>query len=237
MKETKAKIFMVSLGVALFFSFIVSATVQLLKDKQEENVRLDRLKHIFSLVENGSIEPKVLLVDIKTGDSKEVTSDVDFFNNFRLLATGEGAVKINKKDDFIGVGSHPRYMPVYLFYDGDKLINAVFFVYGNGLWSTMYGFLSLKGDLRTIQGITFFDQKETPGLGGEVDNPIWKAKWEGKKLFDDDGRFRFSVSKGSDQFSVDGLSGATLTTRGVDNIVKFWFGDNGYKKFLERLKG
>ena len=58
---------------------------------------------------------------------------------------------------------------------------------GNGLWSTLYGFLALDADTRTVVGITFYEHKETPGLGGEVDNPRWKALWPGRKAFLDEG--------------------------------------------------
>lgn len=237
MKESKLRIFTVSLIVALFFSFLVSLSVYLLKEKQDYNIKQDRLNHILSIVNDNSLEMKTVLVDIKTGNYQKIESDSDFFKNFRILATDKTAIKINKKDDLIGIGSHPSRMPAYLFYRGDKIEKIVLLIYGNGLWSTMYGFISLNKDLNTISGITFFDQKETPGLGGEVDNPNWKKQWQNKKLFNEKGELVFKVSKGSDQFSVDGLSGATMTTKGVDNIVKYWFGPNGYQKFLKQLKG
>ncbi len=237
MRESKLRIFTVSLIVALFFSFLVSLSVYLLKEKQDYNIKQDRLNHILSIVNDNTFQMKTIMVDIKTGNYEKIDSDAEFFKNFRLLATDKTAIKIPKKDDLIGVGSHPSKIPAYLFYRGDKIEKIVLLVFGNGLWSTMYGFISLNSDLNTIEGITFFEQKETPGLGGEVDNPNWKKQWKSKKLFDDKGELKFKVSKGVDQFSVDGLSGATMTTKGVENIIKYWFGPNGYKKFLEKLKG
>jgi Na+-transporting NADH:ubiquinone oxidoreductase subunit C len=237
MKETKLRIFTVSLIVSLFFSFLVSLSVYLLKEKQDFNIKQDRLKHILSLVDQKDLEMRIALIDIKTGDYEFINSDTDFFKNFRLLSTDQTAIKIKKDEDIIGIGSHPSKMPAYLFFKNGNLERVVLFVYGNGLWSTMYGFIGISGDLNTITGITFFDQKETPGLGGEVDNPNWKKLWKGKKLFDEMGNFRFKVSKGIDEYSVDGLSGATMTTKGVNNIIKFWFGLNGYGKFLRKIKG
>lgn len=237
MKETKLRIFFVSLVVALFFSFLVSLSVYLLKEKQDSNIQQDRLKHILSLVGDRELQMNIVMVDIKTGKYEHINSDSVFFKNFKVLSTGENAIKIPKKDDIIGIGSHPSKMPAYIFSKDGKLKKIVLFVYGNGLWSTMYGFIGLSEDLNTIEGITFFDQKETPGLGGEVDNPNWKKQWRGKKLFDNEGNFKFTVSKGIDQFSVDGLSGATMTTKGVNNIIRYWFGPNGYGKFLENIKG
>jgi Na+-transporting NADH:ubiquinone oxidoreductase subunit C len=91
--------------------------------------------------------------------------------------------------------------------------------------------------------VTFYDHAETPGLGGEVDNPRWKDSWKGKQAIDETGKVKIEVLKGvvdtsrpESKYQIDGLSGATLTTRGVDNIVKFWLGDDGYGSLLKRLK-
>jgi Na+-transporting NADH:ubiquinone oxidoreductase subunit C len=122
----------------------------------------------------------------------------------------------------------------------DTIQQVVLPIYGKGLWGTLYGYLALKSDLTTIQGITFYQHKETPGLGGEVDNPSWKAQWDGVQLFDENGTPAANVFKGpaptDDQYSVDGLSGATITCRGVTNLVRYWASDDGYGPFLKNLE-
>ena len=97
--------------------------------------------------------------------------------------------------------------------------------------------------MNTVVGLGFYDHQETPGLGGEVDNPRWKALWEGKKLFNPDGSIAISVIKGSvdtsvkgSEYKVDGLSGATLTTKGVHNLIQFWLGKDGYGPFIANMK-
>jgi Na+-transporting NADH:ubiquinone oxidoreductase subunit C len=116
-------------------------------------------------------------------------------------------------------------------------------IHGYGLWGTLYGFLSLEGDGNTVIGLGFYEHKETPGLGAEVDNPKWKAIWPGKKVYDDQGEVAVQVVKGgvdkaSDEaiHQVDGLSGATLTSRGVENLLRFWLGDEGFGPFLAKLR-
>ncbi|MFY9179308.1 MAG: NADH:ubiquinone reductase (Na(+)-transporting) subunit C, partial [Venatoribacter sp.] len=113
-------------------------------------------------------------------------------------------------------------------------------VHGYGLWSTLYGFVALKDDLNTLVGLGFYSHAETPGLGGEVDNPKWKALWPGKKLYKEGDKVALTVIKGhaeaSDPYHVDGLSGASLTSRGVDHLVKFWLGEQGFGKFISNLK-
>ena len=114
---------------------------------------------------------------------------------------------------------------------------------GSGLWSTLYGFLALEADLNTVAGIGFYEHAETPGLGGEVDNPLWKAKWVGKLVYGDDAGVALGVIKGEVDLSrpaaihqIDGLSGATLTSKGVHNLIRFWLGENGFEAFLVNLK-
>jgi Na+-transporting NADH:ubiquinone oxidoreductase subunit C len=127
--------------------------------------------------------------------------------------------------------------------DENGLSKVILPVRGYGLWSTMSGFVALDKDLNTVLGFGFYDQKETPGLGGEVDNPKWKQLWIGKKIYSESGEVEISVVKGHVDdatpdagYKVDGLSGATLTSNGVSNLMKFWMGDKGYKPFLTNLK-
>ena len=102
----------------------------------------------------------------------------------------------------------------------------------------LYGYLALAPDARTIVGITFYQHKETPGLGGEVDNPRWKSLWPGRLAYDERGNPAIRVKKGpagsveEDPYQVDGLSGATITSRGVTNLLRFWLGDDGFGPYL-----
>ena len=124
---------------------------------------------------------------------------------------------------------------------GERVDALILPVRGYGLWSTLYGFLAVDADLNTVLGLRFYQHAETPGLGGEVDNPRWKALWPGKRLFDSDGQLRLRVGKagGDEQDSrwrVDALAGATLTSNGVNNMIRFWLGPQGYGPYLKRLR-
>ena len=99
---------------------------------------------------------------------------------------------------------------------------------GYGLWSTLYGFLALEPDLNTVKGITFYRHGETPGLGGEVDNLQWQEQWRGKHILDESGQVvGVQLKKGTvdsqipweKDHMVDGLSGATITSNGVNRFV------------------
>lgn len=126
--------------------------------------------------------------------------------------------------------------------DAGEVEMLVLPIEGYGLWGTLYGFLALGADTRTIEGITYYQHKETPGLGGEVDNPSWKALWPGRKAFGDDWQPQIEVVKGragkpgEDPYRVDGLSGATITSRGVTNMLHFWLGPEGFGPYLEKFR-
>ena len=126
--------------------------------------------------------------------------------------------------------------------DAGGLDKIILPIRGYGLWSTMYGFMALESDGNTVAGLGFYGHGETPGLGGEIDNPNWKAIWPGKQVYEGDQVaiqvLKGSVPMGSDekQWQVDGLSGATLTTKGVDKLVRYWLGEQGFKPLLENLR-
>jgi len=136
----------------------------------------------------------------------------------------------------------PKHAQVYHVLDGETVAKIVLPVEGKGLWSTLYGFLVLENDTNTIGGITFYKHGETPGLGGEVDNPKWKAKWEGRKAYDDSGAPAISVVKGyvgpaeEDPYKVDALSGATITSNGVSFLMTLWLGEDGFGPYLEKFR-
>ena len=142
-----------------------------------------------------------------------------------------------------GVQRLPRQALVYELRNAAGQLDLVILpISGMGLWSTLYGFIALDADLETIRGITYYEHLETPGLGGEVDNPRWKALWPGRKAFDDDETVSIEVIRGragapeDDPHRVDGLAGATMTSRGVTNMLQLWLGEHGFRPYLDRLR-
>lgn len=143
-------------------------------------------------------------------------------------------------EDLAKIKRLEKYAAVYVLAKDDHIDKLILPIHGYGLWSTLYGFLALESDLKTIKGLGFYSHAETPGLGGEVDNPKWKQLWEGKHLLDEQGKLAIRVIKGKaaegNMNDVDGLSGATLTSRGVNNLVRFWMADAQFGKFLTHLQ-
>ncbi len=154
------------------------------------------------------------------------------------------AVKIPPKLDLAKIKQREPAAPVYLIQDDSGNIRQYIFpVYGKGLWSTLYGFLALDADLKTIRGITFYEHAETPGLGGEVDNEKWQASWQGKIAFNEESQPIIDVIKGTveptatgSEHQIDGLSGATITSTGVENLVNYWLGPDAFGPYLQKQR-
>jgi len=151
------------------------------------------------------------------------------------------STKLEKKEDVPGIKKRENFSHVYMLKseDGSQIEKYVFPVRGMGLWSLMQGYLAVEPDFQTVAGLTFYQQAETPGLGGEVENPQWKAKWREKLIFDGDGDVALEVSKGdqtNNDYGVDALSGATITSNGVSNMIEFWLGEKGFGPFIDAQK-
>ena len=245
--------FIVATGVCVFWSVLVSTAAVGLRERQEANKVEERKRNI--LVAAGLYDAKVPLdesfkqveakiVDLETGEFvSESELNPEQYDQRTAAKDPALGVDIEKGDDLAGIKRREKYSFVYLVEKDGKVDQVVLPINGKGLWSTLYGFLSLDDDMKTIRGITFYEHAETPGLGGEVDNPNWKAKWVERLAFDDDGSVRIEVIRGSvDQsrpeavHQVDGLAGATLTARGVSNLVQYWLGENGFGPFLEKQR-
>lgn len=228
----------------------------MLKDRQDANKVLDIKKNLLlasgilkdpraSVAEIESAYEKVqaTVIDLETG---EEVPDMDpkTFNQVKAAKDPKTSKRIPSEQDYAGIKRRSKYSVAYKYLEDDQVQMLILPVNGKGLWSTLYGFLALTPDTETIKGIGFYQHGETPGLGGEVDNPRWKAQWAGKKPFDDDfNEVEFRVIKGTvgandpdKEHKVDGLSGATITANGVTGLVKYWLGDDGFGPYLEKQR-
>lgn len=246
--NTVRKMITVTLVVCLACSIVVSSAAVLLRPSQIANQQLDIRRNLLAaagLTEPGrSIQEifeeriTVRVVDLETGQFTDAV-DPETYDQQRASRDAGMSRRLSNEEDQAGLSRREQYSVVYLVEEDGELETIILPVRGFGLWSTMHGFLALDGDGRTVQGIGFYEHGETPGLGGEIDNPNWQAQWEGKQVYDDQGEVAIQVVKGradpDSDHQVDGLSGATLTARGVHNMMQFWLGENGYKPFLADL--
>ncbi|SHE75930.1 Na+-transporting NADH:ubiquinone oxidoreductase subunit C [Microbulbifer donghaiensis] len=252
-KDSVRGTLLVALVMCLVCSVVVATAAVLLRPAQQANVELDRKRNVLvagGLVESGASAKEVneafqtvttRYVDLTTG---KFTEEMPAGGSGRAASRIKGAhERLARSDDIAKIFRRENVSEVYLVEENGKLNRLILPVRGSGLWGTLFGFLALESDLNTVAGLAFYEHRETPGLGGEVDNPNWKALWHGRKVFDADGDVAISVVKGSVDpnspqaiHQVDGLSGATLTSNGVENLLRFWLGAKGFGPFLKNLK-
>ncbi|MBB1363845.1 MULTISPECIES: Na(+)-translocating NADH-quinone reductase subunit C [unclassified Shewanella] len=252
-KDSFGRTLFVVVGLCLVCSVLVSTAAVVLKPIQQENKLLDKQKYILeaaSLIntKEGKVTKKEILskyeqyvdarlVDLKTGEFVEGNANL-YDQRKASRDTDTSSVPEN---DIASIKRVADTAVVYLVHnDEGKLTSVILPIHGYGLWSTMYALLALEADLNTVQGLVYYDQGETPGLGGEVENPKWKALWKGKKLFDEQGNLAISVTKNptvaSSVHGVDALSGATLTSNGVQHSLTFWLGKEGFANFIAKAR-
>ncbi len=257
-KSNNAKTISVALTLCLVCSVLVSAVAVGLKPAQVENARLDRNKNI--LVAAGMFDAEsdtaadvaerfkdfdVEIVDLNKGNylDDNALNAVGIPDRNAYDASQATKNKALSEDlgnnDPAGIGRVPKYAKVYVKNDDAGNPEMVVLpIQGYGLWGTIYGFLTLESDMNTIKGISFYEHKETPGLGARIEEPEWRAKWSGIHSYDENGDVATGVSKAGTPRDnwVDGISGATLTGRGVSNMIQFWLGEQGYKPYLDALR-
>ncbi len=246
-------------AVCTFCSVFVSGSAVALKERQVANEVLELKKNVVQVsgfldpekgetvktlsvekidgffLESAAEKIETLYVDLKTG------SKAEGYDDKKLKADTKECPKFdNPKENPAKLRCKSKVRKVYKVIKDGKLDRVILPVEGKGLWSTMYGFIALSADTKTVKGITFYKHGETPGLGGEIDNKSWQAQWEGLQAFDNDGKPAIVVRKGgrkNETTEVDGLSGATLTAIGVQHLAQYWLGDNAYGPFLATIKG
>jgi len=249
--DSTKKTIIVALLMCLVCSILVSGAAVALKPLQLSNKKADIRENVLAvtgLQSDGKNTDELFkkfeinIVDLETG---EYVDDIDpaTFDQRKAASDPSMSINLSGDQDIAGIGHRSKYAKVYLLKEGDKIKQIVLPIHGYGLWSTLYGFISLESDGNTIKGLKFYEQAETPGLGGEVENPKWQAKWVGKKIFDAKGKLHFKVIRGhvvsgvsGAEYQVDGLSGATLTSNGVSNMINYWFSDDGFGPYLNKLK-
>ncbi len=266
-KDSIQNVIVIALVVCLFCAIVVAGSAVALKERRIENKALDKSKNVLiaaGLFEEGvtrvddintlfaRFEPRV--VDLRTKqlltaaevEAVEQELEISFADYDQRKAAKDPALSsaLSDLEDIASINRREHFSLIYLLRSDAGIDRIVLPVHGYGLWSTLYGFLALEADGNTVSGITFYEHTETAGLGGEVDNPAWKAKWPGKQIYAGSGDVAMRVIKGAvDPNSAeaihqfDCLRGATLTSKGVENLIAYWLGEEGYGPLLGSLSG
>lgn len=240
-------------SVALVCSILVSVSTTTLRPIQERNEALQRYGNVVSLtglVEPGADDDTIFevvaqldarVVDLRSGEFA-ADLDPDAIDSRAAANDPDRSTAIPADADVARLGRRPDHEVIYLVWLDQSLSRIIFPISGQGMWSTLYGFIALEGDLNTIAAVSFYEQSETAGLGDQIEDPAWQAQWRERKMYSDTGDVQFQVAGGvvspssaSAAYEVDGLTGATITGTGVTNLVRYWFGPQGYGPLLAKI--
>jgi Na+-transporting NADH:ubiquinone oxidoreductase subunit C len=248
--DTIKKTLLVAISLCVVCSVVVSGAAVALKSAQVANKLDDRNRNILAAA--GMLEEGVPIaeqfsristrvVDLRTGKYTDAVN-ADNYDQRKAAKDPAASEALGGEEDIAKIRRREHHALVYVVEKEGQLEKIILPVHGYALWSTLYGFIALEADGNTVAGLGFYEHKETPGLGGEIDNPRWKALWPGKQVYRD-GEVELKLLKGAVNpnsadalWQVDGLAGATLTARGVTNLVQFWMGDGGFGPFIANLK-
>lgn len=248
-------------GVSIVCALLVAASAVLLRDRQAANAELYKQKNV--LLAAGLAKPgqdvsaeevrriferriSVRALDLRSGRLL-AASEFDLRGYDPRKARNDPALSRAAPPNEARIARLPTVSTVYLVAaegaaPGRPAEQMVLPIEGMAMWGTVYGFLCLDRDGNTVRGLTFYEQKETPGLGGEISNPRWQALWVGRHAYDESWTPRLAVIKGragtpeQDPYRVDGLSGATITSNGITRVLRFWLSADGYAPYLRNLR-
>ena len=268
MKPETEKTFKVAVLLCLVCSVVVSSLSVGLKDiqdRQKEAFKQQSVLDAARLWEEGNnpgeeFQRRMEAMGIDFEDDKLEKLDLKNakFDTDKALRDSSLHDVLDPADDVAGIKKVEKFAVFYKVKEEDssavdndvsdqpEVIKLVLPIRGRGLWSTLYGFIALEVGVDqgpkaiNVIGLTYYKHGETPGLGGEVENQIWKNYWPGKKVFDGNWNVKVAVTKATnvpEKFKVDALSGATLTSNGVTNMLKFWLGEQGFGPYLRSIAG
>ncbi len=246
--ESPTKALGVAFLVALVAATTVSVTAVVLKPRQQANIDAAREAKLAAMIETlpgladilretGAETLEAVVVDLQTGLIDNAIKPAEF--DFVAAQTDpEQGTSLLPEDDAAGIGLRPNFAPVYLLQGRDGLALVVLPVYGKGYQSTIRAYLALEGDLSTVAGLSIYEQGETPGLGARIADPEWLSQWTDKQAVDAQGNVTITLVRGEAETAseIDGITGATRSSTGVVNLVRFWLGPSGYGPFLTRLQ-
>lgn len=225
------------------FAFVVCVTCSLalsivsrgLKEKKDLNVAFDMKKNILKAVDLKTPLPKKV-------SAKEILNIYDSKIEEKVI-DAQGQIKEGMVPKDIKEGE--ALYPLYIYSENGQIISYCFPIVGKGLWSTLYGYFALEADAITVRGITFYKQGETPGLGAEIEKDWFQNNFKGKKIWNVQkqqlmpvkvikGKAKDIVPKADLPYAVDGISGATMTSKGVTAMISKWV--NVYEPFLKKIR-
>ncbi len=246
--DSPAKTIAMALAVSAVCAVVVSSAAILLRPLQEANRALQQQARLAEVVATlpgmedvlqsaGTGKLETLVVDLATGLPATGIDPVAF--DMRAAAVAEETSSpLAPEIDLARIGRRPHFARIHVLKRDQQLALVILPIYGAGYQSTLHAYLALRGDLNTVAALKIVEQGETPGIGARIEEPAWQKLWPGKQIADENGAIRLAVVRGAatSRFEVDGITGATRSSNGVSNMVRFWLGENGYAPVLRNLR-
>ncbi|MEN0000173.1 MAG: NADH:ubiquinone reductase (Na(+)-transporting) subunit C [Pseudomonadota bacterium] len=246
--DDPVKVFGVAVGAAFICALLVSGATAYLRPVQEANLAAEREARMAAMLdavpglrdviaESGGDGLQTRMVDLETGQFV-AEADTAGFDYEAANTSEELAIAIPGDRDLARLRTRPAQIPVNIVERDGELLLLIVPMRGRGYQSTISAVMALEADLRTVAALRILEQGETAGLGARIEDPQWQASWIGKQVADEDGVIVIDVVRGgaSTPFQVDGISGATITSLGTANMIRYWLGDHGFGPLLERLR-
>ena len=235
-RQSNAYVFVFAIIVCVACGVLLSAVSEGLRKQQELNVVLDVKKNILKAV----VLKEAIPATAKAADILKIYQE----KIQELVVDEKGNIVDGKKPSDIKESEKDLH-PIYIYKEDGQIASYAFPIVGQGLWSTLYGYLALEGDAATVRGITFYKHGETPGLGGEIEKDWFQNNFKGKKIWSvkENTLKPIVVVKGKAadlykgeeaSYYVDGITAATLTGNGVTEML-----DRGvrvYEPYLGKLR-
>lgn len=236
MNKADRKMFGFALLICVVCSTLLSAVSASLKEQQTRMVEFDRNRNVLKAF---GVDTHGMTPDDVTRVFSERIQEIILDGQTGEVIEGATSATVDPKD----LRDKNKLLPLYLWVENGEAQKYAFPISGKGLWSTIYGFLAMEKDLKTIAGVTFYKHGETPGLGGEVEKEWFQNPFEGKRMYDNGQRADFRVIKGGvaarypdgNPHAVDGISGATVTGNGVARFVNEDF--DRYDRYFKTIRG
>ena len=258
-RDSFSQTLLVATVLCVVCSVLVAGAAVGLRGKQEANKQLDKKQNVLlaagfpdaKKMSAAEVDEKFetsierVLIDLDTGETVAPSViDPETYDQREAARNPKLSDPIESASELGGIKRREKYAFIYRVKgESGKIEKVVLPIFGKGLWSTLYGFIAIGTDAKTVEGITFYEHGETPGLGAEIENTKWQDGWKGKQLFDENGKTAIEVIKGvvnpgsaAAKYQIDGLSGATITSSGVSQLVRYWVGPHAFGPYLDKLR-
>lgn len=237
MQQSNGYIIGFAVAMTVILGGLLAFTAVSLKPEQEKQVLLDTKKQILTAV-GITGEDKAKLAEIFDKQVKAIVVNVE---GDEVSYDGE-ILKISSKTEYKKKDKAAKLLPVYKLMSeaGDKVETYVFPVYGYGLWNDIWGYVALEPDMNTVKGVIFAHKGETPGLGARISDESIQDRYKGKKIYKGTDLVAVDMLKGEGNANindnqVDGMSGATLTAKGLNSMLVDYLGM--YEAYMKKQKG